>query len=130
MKLIANIIWFIFGGLWLGLGWGLLGILLCITIIGIPFGKQCFKAAKLSFAPFGKKVNLQYDKHPVANVIWAILFGWELAIGYLISGVICCNTPSISRSLSAAYARPTLQVFITPPIGARYSPTAFELLMS
>ena len=92
MKTIANIIWFIFGGLWLGLGWGLLGILLCITIIGIPFGKQCFKAATLTFAPFGKKVILQYDKHPVANVLWAILLGWEMALGYLLAGVICCIT--------------------------------------
>ena len=92
MKLIANIIWFIFGGLWLGLGWGLLGILLCITIIGIPLGKQCFKAATLTFAPFGKKVTLQYDKHPVANVLWAILLGWEMALGYLLAGVICCIT--------------------------------------
>ena len=92
MKTIANVIWFIFGGLWLGLGWGLLGILLCITIIGIPFGRQCFKAATLSFAPFGKKVNLQYEKHPVANIIWALLFGWEMALGYLLSGIICCIT--------------------------------------
>ena len=57
MKFIANIIWFIFGGLWLGLGWGLLGILLCITIIGIPFGLQHFKMALLALAPFGKKIS-------------------------------------------------------------------------
>ena len=92
MKLIANIIWFIFGGLWLGLAWGVLGILLCITVIGIPFGLQCFKAAKLTFAPFGKRVNIHYDKHPVGNIIWAILLGWELALGYLLSGVLCCIT--------------------------------------
>ena len=48
MKTIANIIWIILGGLWLGLGWAILGVLLCITIIGIPFGTQCFKAAKLT----------------------------------------------------------------------------------
>ena len=92
MKLIANIIWFIFGGLWLGLGWLLLGLLLCITIIGIPLGTQCFKAAKLTFAPFGKKVTCNFDKHPIANIIWAVLVGWEMAIGYLISGILCCIT--------------------------------------
>ena len=92
MKLIANIIWFIFGGLWLGLGWTLLGLLLCITIIGIPLGKQCFKAARLTFAPFGKKVVTDFGKHPVANLIWAILVGWEMAIAYLVAGVICCIT--------------------------------------
>jgi len=92
MKLIANIVWFIFGGLWLGLAWGALGVLLCITIVGIPFGLQCFKAAVLSFAPFGKRVQVHYDKHPVANLLWAILAGWELALLYLVAGVICCIT--------------------------------------
>ena len=92
MKLIANIIWFIFGGLWLGLSWALRGLLLCITIIGIPFGTQCVKASKLTFAPFGKKVTCNFDKHPVANIIWAVLAGWEMALGYLFSGIICCIT--------------------------------------
>lgn len=92
MKTVANVIWFIFGGLWLGLAWAVLGILLCISIIGIPFGLQCFKAAALSFAPFGKRVEVHYDKHPVANLLWAILAGWEMALLHLIAGVICCIT--------------------------------------
>ncbi len=92
MKLIANVIWFVFGGIWLGLSWALLGLLLCITILGIPLGKQCFKAAKLTFAPFGKDVDLHFDKHPIANILWALLCGWEMAIGYLASGLICCVT--------------------------------------
>lgn len=92
MRLIGNIIWFILGGIWLGLGWALAGLVLCITIVGIPFGLQCFKAAKLTFAPFGKQVSVHFDKHPVANLLWAIFFGWEMALGYLVSGVICCIT--------------------------------------
>ncbi len=92
MKLIANVIWFLFGGLWLGLGWALLGLFLCITIIGIPLGRQCFKASKLTFAPFGKRVVTNFNKHPVANLIWAILVGWEMALGYLVAGIICCIT--------------------------------------
>lgn len=92
MRLIANILWFILGGLILGLSWALLGLLLCITILGIPLGKQCFKAAKLTFAPFGKDVNLNFEKHPIANLLWLLVAGWELAIGYLFSGIICCIT--------------------------------------
>lgn len=92
MRLIANILWFILGGLFLGLSWALLGLLLCITILGIPLGKQCFKAAKLTFAPFGKDVNLNFEKHPIANLLWLLVAGWELAIGYLFSGIICCIT--------------------------------------
>lgn len=92
MKTLANIIWFIFGGIWLGLAWAFLGILLCITIIGIPLGKQCFKAATLTFMPFGKKVVTNFSKHPIANIIWILVCGWEMAMGYLVSGIICCIT--------------------------------------
>ena len=92
MKFIANVIWFILGGLFLGLSWAFLGILLCITVIGIPLGKQCFKAAKLTFAPFGKTVTCNFDKHPIANILWAVLVGWEMALAYLCSGILCCVT--------------------------------------
>ena len=92
MRFIGNVIWFILGGLWLGLCWALLGLLLCVTIIGIPLGKQCFKAAKLTFAPFGKRVHIHFDKHPVANLVWALLVGWEMAVGYFVSGLISCIT--------------------------------------
>ena len=92
MKTLANIIWFIFGGIWLGLSWAFLGLLLCITVIGIPFGKQCFKFAKLTFAPFGKTVTCNFDAHPIANIIWVVFAGWEMAMGYLCSGICCCIT--------------------------------------
>ena len=92
MRFLANVVWFIFGGIWLGLSWALLGLLLCITIIGIPLGKQCFKAAALTFAPFGKKVNIHFDRHPIANILWLILVGWEMALGYLLAGILCCIT--------------------------------------
>ena len=92
MRTIGNIIWILLGGIWLALGWLIFGLLLCITIIGIPLGTQCFKAAKLTLAPFGKVVNLNFGKHPIANLIWVILCGWEMAIGYLVAGLVCCIT--------------------------------------
>lgn len=92
MRLIGNIIWFILGGLWLGLCWGILGLLLCITVIGIPLGTQCFKAARLTLAPFGKQVDTHFGKHPFANIIWAIVAGWEMALAYMFAGIICCIT--------------------------------------
>ena len=54
---ILNVLWFIFGGLELALGNFLMGLILCITIIGIPFGKQFFKIAKLALRPFGAIVE-------------------------------------------------------------------------
>ena len=92
MRIISNIIWILFGGIWLALLWALSGILLCITIVGIPFGIQCFKAAGLSFAPYGKKVVLNFGKHPIANTLWAIFGGWEMAIAYFFIGVLNCIT--------------------------------------
>ena len=92
MKLLSNIIWFILGGLWLFLAWALLGILLCITIVGIPFGVQCFKLAFFSAMPYGNRIILDYAKHPIANLIWAIFIGWEFAIAHLLLGLLCCIT--------------------------------------
>ena len=92
MKTVANIIWLLLGGVWLGLLWSICGMVLCVSIIGIPFGVQCFKVARLSFFPFGKKVNLNVGEHPIANVIWAALGGWEMALVCLILGVINCIT--------------------------------------
>lgn len=88
MKIVGNIIWFVLVGLFSAIGWCIFGAILCVTIIGIPFAKQCFKIAKLSLLPFGKTVKTDFEKHPVGNIIWMILFGWELALGYLIWGVI------------------------------------------
>ena len=92
MKIISNIIWFLFGGLWLFLVWSILGILLCITIVGIPFGTQCFKLAGISAMPYGKKVILDYRKHPIANLLWVVFVGWELALVHLFFGIINCVT--------------------------------------
>lgn len=92
MKLLGNIIWFVFIGLVSFIVWVLTGLLCCITIIGIPFGKQCFKIAGLVIFPFGKTIKTNFDSHPIANIIWLILFGWEIAVGYVIAGLILCIT--------------------------------------
>ena len=92
MKTIGNILWFLFTGLASALAWFFLGIIWCITIIGIPFGKQCFKLAGLSLFPFGKRVNSNFGKHPIANIIWIIFGGLELAIGFVVAGAIWCIT--------------------------------------
>ena len=93
LNFFSNLIWIFTGGFWLALAWLIEGVLLCITIIGIPFGLQCFKMATLSFAPFGKKVKLGFPRsYPIINVIWAILFGWEMALGYALAGIANCVT--------------------------------------
>ena len=53
MRVLGNILWIILGGLAIAIGWALVGLILCISIIGIPFGIQAFKMAGLTLTPFG-----------------------------------------------------------------------------
>ena len=93
MSLIGNIIWLFLGGIFSGLMWLIAGLLWCMTIIGIPYGTQCFKFASLSFCPFGKEVI--YGGGPVsllANIIWLLFFGIEMAAANAAIGLLLCLT--------------------------------------
>ncbi len=92
MKSLGNIIWFIFVGFISFLVWTFFGLLLYITIIGIPLGRQCFKIAELIVFPFNRNVETNFNAHPIANIIWLILLGWEIAIGYVVASFILCIT--------------------------------------
>ena len=92
MRLIGNIIWIIMGGFFISAAWFLLGVLLCITVVGIPFGIQCMKFARLNLAPFGKDVRPHFSSHIIVNTVWVILFGWEMALAYVAAGVASCIT--------------------------------------
>ena len=93
MKFIGNIIWFIFGGALSALLFFVVGLLWCITIIGIPIGLQAFKAAKLTLAPFGKKVVYGGGAgRLLLNVLWLIFGGLTLAISNCVLGLIMCIT--------------------------------------
>jgi uncharacterized membrane protein YccF (DUF307 family) len=87
MTIIGNILWLIFGGILFGLACYIMGLLLCITIIGIPFGLQLFKLGNLFFWPFGSVVDTNFDKHPIANILWIIFAGWELCLSCLFTGI-------------------------------------------
>lgn len=94
MSCLGNLIWIIFGGLLNALGWIGIGILWCVTIVGIPVGVQCFKMAKLQFAPFGKEVITKKDSgfNLILNILWIIFGGLELCIANLISAFFLCIT--------------------------------------
>ena len=90
-RILGNILWFIFGGLESGLLWLLSGLVWCLTIIGIPYGKQCFKFARLSFFPFGKEIIYGGGApSTLANIIWLIFFGIWMSLGNLIIGALWC----------------------------------------
>ena len=93
VNFLCNVIWFIFAGIWLTLAWALVGVLWCVTIVGIPIGVQCFKVARLALAPFGTEV--EYGGHfgsLLLNVLWIVFGGLELCIVALVAGAVCCIT--------------------------------------
>lgn len=97
MSTFGNVIWLIFGGLITGLGYIIGGLLLCLTIVGIPFGKRAIELGRASFAPFGKELVENPEGaggclSKAMNLIWIVLFGWEIALAHLVSGVFMAVT--------------------------------------
>ena len=92
MSLLGNLIWLIFGGFICGLWWILGGLLMCLTIIGIPFGVQAIKIGFATMAPFGRELVEAPDANDpmqiVFNILWAIVFGWELALAHAFSALL------------------------------------------
>ena len=95
MKTILNVIWLVLCGLWMCLGYFLAGLLLCITIIGIPFGIAAFRIGIYALWPFGYTAVERADAGAgslVGNVLWLILAGWWLALGHIVTGLLLCIT--------------------------------------
>jgi uncharacterized membrane protein YccF (DUF307 family) len=96
MNLIGNLIWLVFGGLFAALGYIVGGFVLCITIVGIPFGLQCFKIAGLVLMPFGRKVVPSRGGTGclslLCNIIWLIFGGLYTAVIHLVFAAILTIT--------------------------------------
>lgn len=96
MKLLGNILWFVLGGFLVSLYYFVVGVLFCITIIGIPFGLQLIKLAGLALWPFGH--DIQADTNDggclsiIMNVIWILVGGVEIAMIHLTFGAFLCLT--------------------------------------
>ena len=94
-RVILNVIWLIFCGLWMAIAYVLAGLLAFVLIITIPFGIAAFRIAGYVLWPFGRTI----DRNPgagvasvIGNILWIALFGWWLAVGHLVSGVLLCLT--------------------------------------
>lgn len=93
MRLLGNIVWFLCAGLLSFIGWSLAGIILCLTVILIPFGLQCFKIAGFGLFPFGKSISPSSNVSSlIFNIIWILAIGWELAVIHLASAFLLCIT--------------------------------------
>jgi len=103
MSAIGNLIWFIFGGLIMGIAWFFFGLLAFLSIVGIPWGRACFVMAGFSFFPFGKEAIARDELTQaedlgtgglglLGNIIWFIFAGFWLAIGHVLSAIACFVT--------------------------------------
>ena len=95
LKAILNILWLVLEGFWMAIGYVVAGIICFVLIITIPFGIAAFRIAGYVLWPFGRTV----ERRPsagigsiIGNVLWIILFGWWLALGHFIAGLLLCLT--------------------------------------
>lgn len=94
MKTVGNILWLVICGLSLALGWLFWALILAITIVGLPFARQCVKLANFSLWPFGRTV-VQDPSATKLGALGAVLWiipGIFMAIGYVVAGVVLCLT--------------------------------------
>lgn len=90
MRLILNVLWLIFGGLLLALGYALAGVICCLLIVTIPFGIASFRMANYALWPFGRTLVRRPEAgtaSDVGNIIWIIVAGWWLALGHLTTAI-------------------------------------------
>ena len=92
MKLLGNLIWLLLFGLWAAVIHFVVGVVLCVTLVFIPFGRQHFKIARYVIWPFGRNVEIDFDRHPIMNLIWAVTGGALVSFLLIVIGVVLCVT--------------------------------------
>ena len=92
MRFLGNVIWTLLYGFWAAAAHFLIGIIMCATLILIPFGIQHLKIARYVIWPFGKAVYIDFDRHPIMNILWVVFGGAEMALAFILVGVILCIT--------------------------------------
>jgi uncharacterized membrane protein YccF (DUF307 family) len=103
ISILLNLLWLVFGGLWMAVAWGIGAVVMAITIIGIPWARAAFNIAVYTLLPFGQKAVSRADYTGVrdvgtgplgeiGNVVWLVLAGWWLALGHLLFAIVLALT--------------------------------------
>jgi uncharacterized membrane protein YccF (DUF307 family) len=102
VSLLLNILWLVFGGVWMAIAWLFAALIMAITIIGLPWAWAAFNIASYTLLPFGRRAvaRAEYSGHDIGtgplgmigNIIWLVLAGWWLALGHLITAVVLACT--------------------------------------
>ena len=102
-SLLLNVLWIVFGGLWMAAGWLIAAVIMAITIVGIPWTRAALQIAVYTLLPFGQTVvpSEVYSGYTgigsgplglIGNVIWLVLAGWWLALGHLVTALMLAIT--------------------------------------
>lgn len=103
MSAVGNLLWFVFGGFFMGLAWWLAGLICAVTLIGLPWAKACFVIGQFTFLPFGKQAISRTELNGVedigtgvlgmlGNALWFLVAGIWLAIGHVVTAIGCFVT--------------------------------------
>lgn len=95
MTLLLNVIWLVFAGFWLAVGYLIAGIVCCILVVTIPFGLASLRIARYALWPFGRTITERRDAglaSLLGNVLWLLLAGWWIALCHLVTGLLLCVT--------------------------------------
>ena len=102
LSVLLNLLWIIFGGLWMAAGWMIAAVVMAITIIGLPWTRAAFNIAVYTLLPFGQKAvsRAAYGHNDIGtgplgilgNVLWFVLAGWWLALGHPITAIMLAIT--------------------------------------
>ncbi len=91
-RFIGNLIWFAIYGVWMAVIHFAVGVALCATVVGIPFGLQYIKIARYAIWPFGRIAEVDFDRYPKTNCLWVLLGGAILSLIHLVVGIVLCIT--------------------------------------
>jgi uncharacterized membrane protein YccF (DUF307 family) len=103
LSLLLNLVWIVFGGLWMAVGWVIAAVLMAITIVGLPWTRAAFNIASYTLLPFGQKAVSRAEYFGsedmgtgplgvLGNIVWLMLAGWWLALGHLITAILLAVT--------------------------------------
>jgi uncharacterized membrane protein YccF (DUF307 family) len=103
LSLLLNLLWIVFGGLWMALGWIVAAVIMAITIIGLPWARAAVNIASYTLLPFGRKAVSRAEHlgtHDIGtgpfgllgNIVWLVLAGWWLALGHLLTAILWAVT--------------------------------------
>lgn len=103
VSLLLNILWIVIGGFYMAVGWAIAGVIMAITIIGLPWARAAFNIAVYTLLPFGQRAVSREEYYGrsdvgtgplgvIGNIIWFVLAGWWLALGHLVTALLLALT--------------------------------------